>query len=82
MSDACLKSTLPQATPKFFANPTLARFVLRNCGNQIRPRKLEKKFTTVPSLYREQISQMDTGALLELAEQILSSQSLEDLFKH
>ncbi len=43
---------------------------------------LEKKFAEVPMPYRERISQMDSGALLQLAEQILSSQSLDDVFKH
>jgi hypothetical protein len=43
---------------------------------------LEKKFTNVPAPYREKIRQMDTTALLELAGQILQSQSLEELFKY
>ncbi|MBP6104444.1 MAG: DUF4351 domain-containing protein [Gammaproteobacteria bacterium] len=43
---------------------------------------LEKKFADVPSSYRERITQMDASTLLKLSEQILFSQSLEDVFKH
>ena len=42
---------------------------------------LETKFKEVPSAYQAQLRQMDSSALLELAKRILSSQSLDALFK-